>query len=156
MNISNPKFVIPRELQPSALRRFLRRTLYLRLLDGQFILWCFETNCLCQKASALLSHPRVAVSDPQAFADVLQVAMRDVGTSRFFLHPILIVHCLREFDGALTPLEIQALFHVSRRLGVADFFILPPEQIKEMTDERIVMLCHEAGALQRELNKKPQ
>ena len=155
MDNANPTFVIPRELQPSALRRFMRRTLYLRLLDGQFIMWCFETNRLCRKRSELLSHPRVAVADPQAFAGVLQGAMRDVGMSRLFRrHTILILHCLKGLGGALTPLETQALFQVSRRLGAAEFFFLPPEQIRQMTDAAIVTLCQEVGALRRQLTKK--
>lgn len=82
MELDNPKFVVPRELKPSPLRRFLRRTLYLRVLNGKFILWCFETERETRMDTEILAHPRVVLSDPQSFSDVLLGAMREVGVSR--------------------------------------------------------------------------
>lgn len=156
MDIANPEFEVPRELKPSPLRRFLRRTLYLRILDGSFVMWCFETERESRRNTDLLAHPRVVLSDPQAFSALLQEAMREVGVSRLFRQQtILILHCLRDFDGDLTPLETQACFETSRRVGSTEFFFLPLKQWKETTDRTIVTMCQEVGALRRRLTKKP-
>lgn len=155
MNLANPELQVPREQQPSGLRRLFRRTLYLRLLDGQFILWCYETGSLTRQESDLLAHPRVVVSDPQAFLPLLQRAARAVGVRRLFPpQRILLLHCLRQLTGDLTPLEKQALVEISKRLGVTEFFLLPTSP-REMRDEEIPGLCQEVGALRRRVRVAP-
>lgn len=151
MEKTDATFVIPEALQPSALRRFARRTLFLRLLDGRFVLWCFETNRTSQKTAACLSHARVAVSDPAALEDALRDAMQEVGVNRLF-HPktILILDCHRGFNDPLTPLEKQALSRLGHRLGAAELFFAPPE----LADADVATFCHEVGALRRRFTER--
>lgn len=156
MNSKDPQFVIPREEQPSAMRRLLRRTLYLRLLDGEFLLWCFETVRSYREHTDLLSHPRVVVSDPQALSKALRKAVAEVcGSSLFRQRSVLILHCMRAFQDGLAPIETQGLYETCKRVGMQEFFVLLPEQLKELTDSAIVTLCHEVGAFNRHLTKQP-
>lgn len=149
----NSHFVVSREEEPSGLRRIFRRTLYLRLLDGEFILWCFETGRTARHSSDLLRDERVVISDTQAFKAELLRAMEEVGVGSVpGRRRLLILHCLRDLPGGLTPTETYALQEMWRHLG-NDLFVLPRGQKKELTDSEIVTLCHEVGALNRHLTK---
>ena len=151
-NNSNPQFVVPQEKKPSYLRRLFRRTLYLRLLDGEFILWCFETGRTTRRTSDFLRDPRVVVSDTQAFANDLLKAMNDVGVGSIpGRRRILILHSLR-FPGEIAPTEKYALHEMWKNLG-SDFFVFNSDQKEKFTDSSIVTLCDEVGALKNELKK---
>ncbi len=157
MNVESLKLSIPDELCPSLWRMLFRRTLYLRILDGSFILWCYETNRQIQKETDLLDHPRIAVTDQRSFVRILIQAMKEVGVRRFsFKQMILIVHSFRSFDDDLTPLEKQAFDEIRVRSGGSETFILPKEQKIEITNTEVVTMCHEVGELRRKLKKIPK
>ena len=150
---SNPLFVVPRNEEPSHLRRVFRRTLYLRLLDGEFILWCFETGRMARHASDLLRHQRVIISDTQAFGNDLLKAMNEVGVGSVpGRRRLLILHCLRFLPSRITPTEQHALYEMWRSLGNS-FFVFHPDQKVELTESAIVTLCHDVGAFNRQLTK---
>ena len=155
MNNDDLQLVIPNQEQPSTLRRLFRRTLYLRLLEGEFVLWCFETGRTARQATDLLSHPRVVVSDFQALSAYLTKSIDEVSGRRFFiLRTVLIVHCLRKLEGGITPAENITLYETCKRLGVNEFFVISKDrQIHQMSDREIVTLCHELGGFVRHMRK---
>jgi len=147
------QFVIPQEKEPSYLRRLFRRTLYLRLLDGEFILWCFETGRMIRRASDLLRQQRIVVSDTQAFAKELLEAMNDVGVgSTPFCRRLLVLHCLRQEQYDLTETEKYALYEMWKKFG-RDFFVIPSDQTKKQTSSSIVEICYETGAFMPQLKR---
>ena len=149
---NNSSFLVPREAEPSRLRRMFRRTLYLRLLDGEFILWCFETGRTARHSSELLRHERVVISDTQAFKDALLNAMNEVGVGSVpGRRRVLLLHSLRSLPGGLSPTEKYALYEMWRRLG-SEFFVIPAGP-KKLTDPEIVTFCQEVGAPDRHLRK---
>lgn len=137
------------------IRRLLRRTLYLRLLEGEFVLWCFETGRTSRQNTDSLSHPRVVVSDFQALSTYLAKAIDEVCVRRFFiLRRVMIVHCLRKLDGGITPAENITLYETCKRLGTNEFFVISKDQqIHQMSDSEIVTLCHEIGGFVRHMRK---
>ena len=152
INNGDLQFVVRQEEKPSYLRRLFRRTLYLRLLDGEFILWCFETGRATRHTSDLLRDPRVIISDTQAFANTLLKAMNEVGVDSVpFRRRILILHSLR-FPSEIAPTEKYALHEMWKNLG-SDFFVFNSEQNEKITDSSVVTLCSEVGALKSELKK---
>ena len=112
------QFVVPRDEAPSYLRRLSRRTLYLRLLDGEFILFCFETGQCAHHTSELLSDKRVIVSDTQAFVEVLRKAMVEVGGASVpRWGRVLIFHCLRFASDSPSRTETYSFYEMWKSLG---------------------------------------
>ena len=143
MNHYEHQFVIPGNQRPSFLRRIFRRTLYLRLLDGEFLLWCFETDQATQHSSDFLRQQRVVVSDTEVFAKELQKAMNEIGVGSVpFCKRFLVLHSLRFHASELAETEKYALYEMWRKFG-RDFYVISTE----LTNSAIVEICSEVGAL---------
>ena len=62
------------------------------------------------------AHPRILVSDLDLAAYLFRVAVNAVFKRRW-LAPRLVMHPLDEFEGGLTPLEIEVLRDLARSVG---------------------------------------
>ncbi len=150
---TNPQFVVPGEEAPSCFRRLFRRTLYLRLLDGEFVMWCYETGLTARHASDELRHQRVIVSDTQAFSIQILKAMNEVGVGSVpGRSRMLILHNFRFHPDAISPTEKYALYEMWKNYS-RNFWVLDPNHKEKLTDSAIVTLCREVGTLKPHLKK---